>query len=421
MKYTGLGFAGLAVPGLASSCSNELITGPVSKTFSTIYEKVCNTLFIDTHEHLFNESTRVEAGEMVGYKEFEWTYKANDWSYLFSHYFCNDLRTAGMDEASWTRFFKRSDTGIMEKWDLLEPFWPFLKYTGYGLNVRISLKEVYGIDDLNKETVGLLQQKYKDLIRPGFYQKIIREVAGIESCQVNTWPLFLESEIPDLLYSDLSVGSLIEEIDDSFGEQAGISVTELEDWHGVIDYFFDLYGKKAIAVKVATAYSRNIDFVRTDADLVKEYFRQKRAGKVLEPKHEKMLQDHLFWYCADRATEMGLPVKLHTGYYAGNNYLKPDRISLNPDAIAGLCSESPETKFVVFHIGYPNYEEMLAVAKNFTNAYMDMCWSWIVNPIAAKDFLKKFIMTVPLNKITTFGGDYMPVELIPGHARIARI
>jgi hypothetical protein len=51
---------------------------------------------------------------------------------------------------------------------------------------------------------------------------------------------------------------------------------------------------------------------------------------------------------------------------------------------------------------------------------MDMCWSWIINPLAAKDFLKKYLVTAPANKIFTFGGDYIPVELVPGHAAIAR-
>jgi hypothetical protein len=43
-----------------------------------------------------------------------------------------------------------------------------------------------------------------------------------------------------------------------------------------------------------------------------------------------------------------------------------------------------------------------------------------MNPLAAKDFLKKFILTVPNNKIFTFGGDDKIVENIIGHAFVAR-
>jgi hypothetical protein len=69
---------------------------------------------------------------------------------------------------------------------------------------------------------------------------------------------------------------------------------------------------------------------------------------------------------------------------------------------------------------YPYYEELIAVAKQYTNAYVDMCWSWIINPLAAKDFLKKYLVTAPANKILTFGGDYLYVEPVLGHAVLAR-
>jgi len=52
---------------------------------------------------------------------------------------------------------------------------------------------------------------------------------------------------------------------------------------------------------------------------------------------------------------------------------------------------------------------------------VDMCWSWIISPIAAKDFLKKYLVTAPANKVLTFGGDYIPVEPVLGHAIIARM
>ncbi len=72
------------------------------------------------------------------------------------------------------------------------------------------------------------------------------------------------------------------------------------------------------------------------------------------------------------------------------------------------------------HICYPHYEEILAVAKHYSNAYVDMCWSWIINPLAAKDYLKKHIVTAPANKVLPFGGDYIPVEPVLGHALVVR-
>ncbi len=63
---------------------------------------------------------------------------------------------------------------------------------------------------------------------------------------------------------------------------------------------------------------------------------------------------------------------------------------------------------------------MLALAKHNANAHIDMCWSRINNPVAAKDYFKKHLVTAPANKLLPFGGDYIPVEPVLGHATIAR-
>jgi hypothetical protein len=39
---------------------------------------------------------------------------------------------------------------------------------------------------------------------------------------------------------------------------------------------------------------------------------------------------------------------------------------------------------------------------------------------AAEDYLKKHIVTAPINKPLSFGGDYIPVEPVPGHTVRAR-
>ena len=67
-----------------------------------------------------------------------------------------------------------------------------------------------------------------------------------------------------------------------------------------------------------------------------------------------------------------------------------------------------------------NLETASCENTDFSNATIDMCWSWIINPVGAKDFLKKYLVTAPTNKILTFGADYIPVEPVLGHAVIAR-
>jgi predicted TIM-barrel fold metal-dependent hydrolase len=96
------------------------------------------------------------------------------------------------------------------------------------------------------------------------------------------------------------------------------------------------------------------------------------------------------------------------------------RVERNAAAASDLCKTAPDTRFVFMHIDYPYYEPMVALAKHYANCYIDMCWAWIISPVASVDFLKQYLVTAPANKVLTFGGDYIPVEPVLGHVILAR-
>ena len=138
------------------------------------------------------------------------------------------------------------------------------------------------------------------------------------------------------------------------------------------------------------------------------------------PEDVKTAQDFLFRYCVGKATEYGLPVKLHTGYYAGRNPMPLSRLRHNASDLCDILKDFPDTKFVLMHIGYPYQDEFIALAKHYRNAYIDMCWAWIINPAASVRFLKEFLVAAPANKLFTFGGDYIVAENVYGHSVLAR-
>jgi len=380
-----------------------------------IFNKVFSTPLIDTHEHIIEEK-----GRFIGNKHPH--VRSDDWSMVLSHYLDSDLRVAGMTEKEYKDFFS-GDGDPLQKWKIIEPYWPYVKNTGYGLAVTITLKELYGVDELSSNTVGIIQKGYENVRKPGFYKYILRDICNIESCQVNNLEgkTFIESSMPDLLMQDISIVGMFSVSDfKSLSEPSGINVTNISDWYRVIDWWFDKYGDKATAVKSQNAYARDINYYDVPAETAGKIFKNKIENRQITEQEQKMLEDHLFWYSVKKATACNLPVKLHTGYYAGFGYMPLSRLINNPGSATDLCKNAPDTRFVFMHICYPYYEEMIAAAKHWPNAYIDMCWSWILNPLAAKDFLKKYIVTAPLNKILTFGGDYIPVEPVTGHAKIAR-
>ena len=96
------------------------------------------------------------------------------------------------------------------------------------------------------------------------------------------------------------------------------------------------------------------------------------------------------------------------------------RVEKNVAQAADLCLRSPNTRFMFMHTAYPYGKDLISVVKHFTNAHLQTCWAWIIDPFGTKDFLKRYIVSAPSNKIHTFGGDYNVLESVVGHARLAR-
>ena len=118
-----------------------------------IFAKVLETPLVDTHEHLCEEKDRLNGQG------------ADDWSLVFSGYLGSDLIAAGMPRDVHGKFGSKGPSPA-EKWKLLAPYWPGVKNTGYGQAARISIRELYGVDDLSAETVEKIQEGYATLRRP---------------------------------------------------------------------------------------------------------------------------------------------------------------------------------------------------------------------------------------------------------------
>lgn len=384
-----------------------------------IRELVDQTPFVDTHEHLVEESLRL-SGERD-----DWL-PCNDWAYLFATYVANDLAVAGMLPAELQKFIGR-ELSSEAKYQLVAPYWDRIRHTGYAQALRYTFRGLYGEDDLTAKSLPRIAEKYHETVRPGFYAAIFKR-ANIESCQVNSvHRIFMETEQPALLAQDINIRDFMRCGASDFARvkaETGEQPTTLDAWLGVIDSYFAKYGSKAVAVKCAIAYSRRLDFppvAKAHASrLFLRHIGAMGAGQPLGSEDFKSLQDFLFRYCVGKAGECGLPVKLHTGYLAGSGLMELSRVRDNAADLCRLLQDFPDTRFVLMHIGYPYEQEFIALAKHYPNVAIDMCWAWIINPATSVRFLKEFLLAVPAEKLFTFGGDYIAVEPVYGHACIAR-
>ena len=92
----------------------------------------------------------------------------------------------------------------------------------------------------------------------------------------------------------------------------------------------------------------------------------------------------------------------------------------DPGLLSNLFPMYPDIDFDLFHIGYPYQNVVTVLSKTFPNVFIDMCWSHIVSPHASVNALVEWFDSVPVNKISAFGGDYLFIDGVYGHLCLAR-
>jgi predicted TIM-barrel fold metal-dependent hydrolase len=380
--------------------------------YPELRDAVEQTPLIDTHEHLQEERERLALGDQL------------DFAYLFSAYLLADLVSAGMAQADADEM-PASNLGQDEKWRRVAPFWEQTRRTGYGQAIAMTIREVYGVSELNAHTYRDVTAAMQACNRPGVHRWLVREKAGVQWCILHNLDsgsaVYRDDADTALLRQALAVNRFLEDplpLDD-FAARTGLRADSWEAFQATLDWYFERYAREAVAIKNNCPYWRSLRFEDVPPGRAAAAFEKRYArNQSLEPEEVKALQDATFHHCIRRAAEHDLPVQIHTGYLAGNRNLEADRI--RPTDLTNLFVQYPHVRFDLFHIGYPYQGEVAALVKNYPNAYVDLCWAWIIDPYGTRHALQTFIGTVPANKIFGFGGDVIMADGVYGHARTAR-
>ena len=124
------------------------------------------TPFVDTHEHLFEESKRLDALESRFTEPVP--VAAPDVGLLFSHYSEHDLQCAGMDPEHYAAFTSY-EVEPRDKWKLIEPYYKRAYHTGYLRSIRESIRALYDEEDITDANVESLSEQIRSAIQPGDY------------------------------------------------------------------------------------------------------------------------------------------------------------------------------------------------------------------------------------------------------------
>jgi uncharacterized protein len=398
----------LALPAATYAASKDLVNRLIDVT--------ARIEVIDTHEHILPESERV--GQRV------------DFFTLVSHYVLNDLVSAGLPEQD-RAILESPSSSAEEKWRAFAPYWRYVRSTGYGEALRIAVRDIYGVANIDSSTIGKINEQIRAHNKAGLYRDVMKKRSRIrfavndEYWQSKPAPVdsefFVLARKFDWFVTPITPAGLrrLEPLSD-------VSITSLASLKQALEAHFDLALKAGmVTVKSTIAYQRDLHFSTTSvADASRDFEKLARGEgvvsddkRVLESRPFRALSDHMFHHLAQLADAHKVPMQIHTGLQAGNgNFVQ----HTNPSQLSNLFLSYPRVQFDLFHIGYPYHHEATVLGKMFPNVSIDYCWMHVVSPSAAQSALREMLDSVPANKIFGFGGDYRYPEVSYGHLVMAR-
>ncbi len=383
------------------------------KAYEDILNYVESLEIIDTHEHLASSEDKRNLN--------------NDFLTDFlSHYLSSDLISAGLSKVEFDEINNKK-LPIKERWMLVEPHWNNCRYTGYGRAVLRILNDLYGFDDMDSSNISKINDVYMKTFRKGYFREILKDRCNIKISILDNWDNCIPD--PEFFVLALHINRLIMPEDpqliNTYEKETGIKVNCFNDWLLLVDkYIGDKILSGCRIMKCSLAYERNIEFNIASRKTAEAEFnnafgimKTKSGNALFSTEKTKKFQDFMLHYILKIAAEYKIAVQFHTGLQEGNGN---DLRNSNPLLLTNLFLNYPDVVFDIFHIGYPFYMEAGVLSKNFPNVFLDMCWAHIISPNASVNALLEWLDTVPINKISAFGGDYLFVEGVYGHLAIAR-
>ncbi|HCE45429.1 MAG TPA: amidohydrolase [Lentisphaeria bacterium] len=379
-------------------------------SYKHLLDHACSLKIIDTHEHLPGEK--------------DWaSWKHDILTEWMRHYISSDIISAGLSQKTMERDIRGSSLTVKEKWNILEPYWNAVKNTGYARVLDHTARDIYGLPGVNSKTIGELDRIFNErrentLSGQSYYRHILKEKSGIEISIVDGLDgnsaydrsLFRYAYRPERFITPQNHGQI-----SLIAKPMGSAVKSLDDWKHLCEKTIcSEIEKGAVALKSGTAYWRSLYFPETDEKQASDNFMDILHNRKVDT---SPFQNFMMHHIMKVADGKGLVFQIHTGLQEGNGNCLSNS---NPEHLANLFLKYQNVTFDIFHISYPYQNILSALSKNFPNVMIDMCWSHIISPTASVNALVEFLDAVPSNKICGFGGDYIPIDGVYGHQKIAR-
>ncbi|MBI2826555.1 MAG: amidohydrolase family protein [Planctomycetia bacterium] len=278
-----------------------------------------------------------------------------------------------------------------------------------------AFRDLYGIDfdtitdEQARELDAKIATNYKD---DAWLMDVITRRANIELMLIDPYWARLQFEraykfsVPVLnvtmLISGTHASQFANPLDSPFvfAERQGKKIESLDDYLGVLDMIFtQAVAADTACLKSTQAYQRTLQYDRVPKERAAAAFGKK--ADELGPAEFKAFEDFMFWHIAGLSAKYNLPFQIHTGQA---------RIQgSNPMLLVDLIDANPQTKFILFHGGYPWVGETAVIGMKRRNVWIDSCWLPTLSYTVAKRAYQEWLEAMPSDRIM-WGADTVQAE-----------
>lgn len=172
--------------------------------------------------------------------------------------------------------------------------------------------------------------------------------------------------------------------------------------------------RRAVALKVVSAYVRPIEFRPVAEGEAKRVFGDLAQGKKEE---SRLFEDYLARRLLGWAADHGVPVQIHVGL--GHSEPGMDLNGSNPLMLQSLLMDERYSNLplVLLHGAYPYCSEAAALAWTYGNVYLDFSWMTHLHHHYLVNRLTEWLELLPAHKLL-FGTDTALPEVHLGATRL---
>ena len=185
-----------------------------------------------------------------------------------------------------------------------------------------------------------------------------------------------------------------------FAEGKGKKIATLDDYLATIEEIFQqAVAADAVCLKSTQAYQRTLRYEDVPKERAAKAFGRK--ADELSDAEFKDFEDFMFWQIVKLSAKYDLPFQIHTGQA---------RIQgSNPLLLVDLIQANPQTKFILFHGGYPWIGETAVIGMKYRNVWIDSCWLPTLSYTMAKRAYQEWLEAMPSDRIM-WGADTVQAE-----------